>query len=315
MTEQLELHAEVPEELSDQRFDLVAVELFPEYSRSRLQTWIKQGLMRVDGEALRPKDHVVVGQRISLNAPLQAEVAMQPQAIDLDIVYEDDALLVINKPAGLVVHPAAGHADGTLLNAVLHHHKNANLLPRGGIVHRLDKDTSGLMVVAKTLPAHASLVEQLQAREVSREYLALCQGEMTAGGCIETQIGRHPRHRQKMAVVEFGGKEAITHYRVEERLSHYTLVRCKLETGRTHQIRVHMAHIHYPLVGDKAYGGRPKLPKAASEALINALQNFPRQALHAQILGLYHPESGDYCQWQVDLPDDMVQLLAAVRAG
>lgn len=313
--EELNLHATVPPELSDQRFDLVAVELFPDYSRSRLQTWIKQGLMLVDGQVMRPKDRVAVGQCISLNASLPRELELEPQALELDIVYEDEALLVINKPAGLVVHPAAGHADGTLLNALLHHHAGAAMLPRAGIVHRLDKDTTGLMVAAKTLQAHANLVAQLQAREVSREYLALCQGELTAGGCIETEIGRHPRHRQKMAVVEFGGKQAITHYRVEQRFAGYTLVRCKLETGRTHQIRVHMAHIHYPLVGDKTYGGRPKLPKAASETLINALQGFPRQALHAETLGLYHPETDDYCEWHAEIPEDMRALIAAVEEG
>lgn len=311
----INLQASVPEHLDGERLDFVASELFSDYSRSRLQKWIKNGELTVDGRILKGKEKLYPGQMLLLNAELEIEVPQeQAQPIDLDIVYEDDSILVLNKPAGLVVHPAAGHADNTLLNGLLHHHPALAHVPRAGIVHRLDKDTSGIMVVAKTLPAHNSLVEQLQARTVSRQYYALVQGVVTAGATVNAPIGRHPTNRQKQAVVESGGKEAITHYRVMQRYRAQTLVRCQLETGRTHQIRVHMAHVRYPLTGDRLYGGRPKLPKAAEPELVEALQQFPRQALHAFKLGLLHPEDGDYCEWEIDVADDMQQLLDLLAA-
>jgi 23S rRNA pseudouridine1911/1915/1917 synthase len=314
MNERLEISAEVPAELDGSRLDQAAVRLFSDYSRSRLQTWIKRGELRVDGAVGRPRDKVLAGSTLTLDATLEAEVAWQPQAIDLEIVYEDDSLLVIDKPAGLVVHPAAGHADGTLVNALLSHAPSLAQLPRAGIVHRLDKDTSGLMVVARTLAAHNELVAQLQARTVKREYSAVCVGAMTGGGTIDLPIGRHPRQRKKMAVLGAGGKSAVTHFRVLQRFAHHTHIAVNLETGRTHQIRVHMAHRHNPLIGDPVYGGRPRIPPGASERLIQALRSFSRQALHARRLGLVHPVSAEPLEFESPLPEDMVSLLRVLEA-
>jgi 23S rRNA pseudouridine1911/1915/1917 synthase len=313
MTDRIELEAEVPTDLGGARLDQAAASLFPEYSRSRLQAWIKRGELLVGGSQRRPRDKVVAGERLAVSAELEQEVGWQPQDIDLDIVYEDDSILVLNKPAGLVVHPAAGHADGTLVNALLAHAPELSQLPRGGIVHRLDMETSGIMVVARSLAAHHHLVEQLQARTVGREYAGVCVGAMTGGGTVDAPIGRHPRQRKKMAVLSIGGKTAITHYRVLERFAHHTHIAVRLETGRTHQIRVHMAHRHYPLIGDPTYGGRPRIPKGASEALIGALRGFPRQALHARVLDLVHPGSGEEMRFECPLPADMVALLETLR--
>ena len=313
MTDKIELSAIVPSTSSNERLDQVAALLFPQYSRSRLQTWIKKGELLVDGQQCRPRDKVFTGANLAVNAVLEQEGRWQPQEISLDIVYEDDSILVLNKPAGLVVHPAAGHADGTLLNALLNHAPDLATLPRAGIVHRLDMDTSGIMVVAKSLAAHNHLVNQLQSRTVKRQYCAVCVGAMTGGGTINEPMGRHPRARKKMAVVSVGGKSAVTHYRVVKRFAEHTHIAVNLETGRTHQIRVHMAHRHYPLIGDPVYGGRPRIPKGASGELITALRSFPRQALHAQELGLVHPESGEAVSFSCPLPDDIVQLLALLQ--
>ena len=302
----------VSSEFAGCRLDQTAAQLLGDYSRARVQQWIKQGDLRVDGQVKKPKEKLLGGECLTLDTVLEPEGDWQPELIQLDIVYEDDDILVINKPAGLVVHPAAGNRQGTLLNGLLNHCPDLEAIPRAGIVHRLDKDTTGLMVVAKTLAAHHSLVKQLQARTVSREYQAVCFGVMTGGGTVEADIGRHPRVRTKMAVVKSGGKEAITHYRVEQRFADFTHVRVKLETGRTHQIRVHMAHIGYPLVGDSVYAGRLKVPRGASGTLIETLRSFPRQALHAGELGLIHPQHEDYMHWQAPLPDDMNQLLAVL---
>lgn len=309
----VEESALVPETASGQRLDQVAAELFSAYSRSKLQAWIKSGELTVNGSKAKTRDKLLGGENLELQAELQEQGSWQPEAIDLDIVYEDEAILVLNKPMGLVVHPAAGNHTGTLLNALLHHSPDLIHVPRAGIVHRLDKDTTGLMVVAKTLESHTDLVAQLQERSVSREYEAISQGVMTGGGMVEANIARHPKQRTKMAVSTFGGKEAITHYRVIQRFDAYTHTRLKLETGRTHQIRVHMAHIGYPLVGDSAYAGRFKIPKGLDKALIEKLRNFPRQALHAAQLGLVHPISGEYMEWEIDLPEDMVDLLAELK--
>lgn len=302
------LTAIVPDELAGMRLDQCLAEVFPDYSRSKLQSWVKSGRVLVDGRTLKAKDKLVGGEEIRLDA--EAEVVLENEAEDipLDIVYEDESILIINKPAGLVVHPAAGNWHGTLVNALLNHDPNLNTLPRAGIVHRLDKDTSGLLMVAKTLQAHHSLTEQLQERSINREYLALVKGWMTAGGTIDEPIGRHPVDRKRNAVRE-DGKPAVTHYRLERRFKRHTLVRVKLETGRTHQIRVHMAHINYPLVGDQVYGGRFQMPAGCSEKLAQALRDFKRQALHAAKLGLDHPVSGEYCEWEQPLPEDMQQLL------
>jgi len=303
------LSADIPEELSGARVDQALAQVFPQFSRSRLTQWIKQGKVTVDGLVPKPKDAVLGGEHVEVVAdsmPEEQTVAAEP--IPLDIVYEDEALIVINKPPGLVVHPAAGNWDGTLQNALLHHAPELAGVPRAGIVHRLDKETSGLMVVARTLTAHKSLVEQLQARTVSREYLALVYGTVVAGGTVEGNIGRHPVDRKRMAVVE-GGKPAITHYRVEARFAYHTLLRVKLETGRTHQIRVHMAHIHHPIVGDPVYGGRLRIPAGASEAVQTTLRGFRRQALHATRLELQHPASGELVHWEASMPADMQALV------
>ena len=302
------LTARVPEELAGLRLDQCLAEIFPDYSRSKLQTWIKNGRVLVDGQCRKGRDKLDGGEQIELDAEAEPVLEFGAEYIPLDIVYEDDSLLIVNKPAGLVVHPAVGNWQGTLVNALLHHAPGLDILPRAGIVHRLDKDTSGLLMVAKTLQAHNSLVEQLQERTINREYLALVKGWMTAGGTIDEPIGRHPVDR-KRNTVRHDGKEAVTHYRLEQRFKRHTLIRVKLETGRTHQIRVHMAHINYPLVGDPIYGGRFKMPAECSPALAEALRNFKRQALHAAKLGLDHPETGEYCEWEQAMPDDMQHLI------
>ncbi|WP_281687542.1 23S rRNA pseudouridine(1911/1915/1917) synthase RluD [Pseudomonas citronellolis] len=312
MSDLIQLAAEVPFDLGGQRLDQVAAQLFPEHSRSRLAGWIKDGRLTVDGAVLRPKDVVHAGSRLALEVQLEAQGEWKAQDIELDIVYEDEHILVIDKPAGLVVHPAAGHQDGTLLNALLHHVPHLANVPRAGIVHRLDKDTTGLMVVAKTLEAHTNLVAQLQARSVSRIYEAIVVGVIVAGGKIDAPISRHGVMRQKMAVVSTG-KQAISHYRVLERFRSHTHTRVKLETGRTHQIRVHMSHIGFPLVGDPVYGGRFRIPPGASPTLVESLRDFPRQALHARFLELDHPATGVRMKWESPLPDDFTWLLSLLR--
>lgn len=305
----------VPYALAGMRLDQVLAELFSDYSRSKLQTWVKAGRVEVNALVqLSPKAKLDGGEEITLDAEPETVVESTPEAIPLDIVYEDDSLLIINKPAGLVVHPAAGNWHGTLLNALLHHDSTLETLPRAGIVHRLDKETSGLLMIAKTLQAHNSLVEQLQAREITREYLAVCKGRMTAGGTVDEPIGRHPTDRKRY-VVRQSGKEAVTHYRVVQRFKHYTLIQLQLETGRTHQIRVHMAHIRYPLLGDPVYGGRFQLSPQCTPELEQVLRGFKRQALHAARLGLQHPETDDYMEWEQPMPDDMVQLVQALTAN
>ncbi len=295
-----------------QRLDRVLASLFPDYSRSRLSQWIKAGQVKVDGRRLSPADRVAGGERVELEVCLQGEERWEPQPIPLKILYEDEAILVIDKPAGLVVHPAAGNPDGTLLNALLHHAPELAEVPRAGIVHRLDKETSGLLVVARTVTSHLRLVEQLQARTVKREYRAVVCGVVTAGGMVDAPIGRHRVDRKRMAVTA-QGKPAITHYRVAERFRNHTLLDIRLESGRTHQIRVHMAHIRYPLVGDPVYGGRLRIPAGCGEELADILRTFRRQALHAGRLGLVHPVTGEAMEWHSPLPDDMVQLTGALR--
>lgn len=313
MSQTIDLAAQVPREQRGQRFDQVAAGLFPDYSRERLKEWIKAGQLTVDGASAKPKDKLLGGETLALHAQLESDDTWEAEDIPLDIVFEDEHLLVVNKPAGLVVHPAAGNYSGTLVNALLYHNPDQAQLPRAGIVHRLDKDTTGLMVVAKTLAAHHNLVAQLQARSVSREYEAIAVGQFTGGGKVDAPIGRHPKQRKLMAVVPISGKEAVTHYRVLQRFTRHAHLRLKLETGRTHQIRVHMAHINHPLVGDPVYGGRFRKPPGASAELLEALRDFPRQALHAASLGLVHPHSGKPMIWQAPLPEDMVQLLKALE--
>jgi 23S rRNA pseudouridine1911/1915/1917 synthase len=299
----------VPVEHAGQRLDQSLAALLPEYSRTRIKDWIESGQVLINGGKLRPKDRVVGGERIEVSADLPNAVAVAPQSIGLDIVYQDPHLLVVNKPAGLVVHPGAGNAAGTLQNALLHFDPSLSVLPRAGIVHRLDKDTTGLLVVARTLETHTALVRALEAREISREYEAVCVGVMTGGGTVDAPIDRHPTDRLRQAIRE-NGREAVTHYRVLHRYRGHTHVRVQLETGRTHQIRVHMAHIRYPLVGDRVYGGRALLPKGASEDLIAALQGFKRQALHAAKLAFEHPATSKPLECEAPLPEDMGELLA-----
>ncbi|WP_339511526.1 23S rRNA pseudouridine(1911/1915/1917) synthase RluD [Pseudomonas sp. RL_15y_Pfl2_60] len=308
----IQLSAEVPSDLGGQRLDQIAAQLFAEHSRSRLTAWIKEGLLTVDGKVIRPRDIVHGGAQLELNAEQEAQGEWVAQDIALDIVYEDDDILVINKPAGLVVHPAAGHADGTLLNALLHHVPDIVNVPRAGIVHRLDKDTTGLMVVAKNIQAQTQLVDQLQKRTVSRIYECVVIGVITAGGKIDAPIGRSSSQRQRMTVTD-GGKQAISHYRVLERFRSHTHARVKLETGRTHQIRVHMSHVGFPLIGDPVYAGRFRIPPAASPTLVQSLKEFPRQALHARFLELDHPVTGKRMKWESALPDDLVWLLTLLR--
>ncbi|MBP6636231.1 MAG: 23S rRNA pseudouridine(1911/1915/1917) synthase RluD [Sulfuritalea sp.] len=299
--------ATVPAECAGWRLDAALARLFPEHSRSRLQSWLKDGLIRVDGAALPAKCKVHGGERVefAVDQPVAAGPTGAAEDIPLDVIYEDDQLIVIDKPAGLVVHPGNGQPSGTLLNALLHHAPALAEIPRAGIVHRLDKDTSGLLVVAKTLTAQTDLVRQLQARTVKRHYLALALGIVAGDGTVDAPMGRHAVQRTKMAVVRSGGKDARTHYAVRERFAKCTLLECRLETGRTHQIRVHLASIKHPLAGDPTYG-RAKSGDARLDA-------FPRQALHAWRLALRHPVGGAEMHWESPLPDDFARLLESLR--
>lgn len=294
------------------RLDQALAQAWPEFSRGRIQQWIEAGQLLVDDAPRRCRDRVWGGEAVRLNAELVGDGRDSPQPIPLRIVHEDETLLVIDKPAGLVVHPAAGNPDGTLLNALLHHAPALAALPRAGIVHRLDKDTSGLLVVAKTLQAHCSLVDQLRQRRVHREYRALVVGELVAGGSVEAAIGRHPTQRTRMAVVS-DGRPALTRFRVLEQYPGHCLLGVELSTGRTHQIRVHLTHIKHPLVGDPVYGGRPRPPKGCSPTLAAAIQGFPRQALHALRLGLEHPATGQTLTWEVPMAPDLKALIELFR--
>lgn len=307
------LTAELDLQHAGLRLDQCLAECFSDFSRSRLKNWILEGNVKVDGEVvITPRLKMKGIEFLELDAQVEDEVGYQPEDIAIDIVYEDDDIIIVNKPVGLVVHPGAGNQSGTLLNALLYHYPDSAVVPRAGIVHRLDKDTTGLMVVAKNIAAHTQLVTQLQAREISREYEAVAIGSMVGGGTVDKPIGRHSTKRVAMAVKEMG-KEAVTHYRVIERFREHTHLRLKLETGRTHQIRVHMDYIKHSLVGDQLYGVGLKLPKAASEELVAQLRSFRRQALHAVQLGLFHPLTGEWMSWQAPLPDDFKVLLQALR--
>ncbi|CEK10936.1 23S rRNA pseudouridine(1911/1915/1917) synthase RluD [Legionella hackeliae] len=314
MSEVICQHFVVPREYHGQRIDIVLAQLFPDYSRSQLSNWLKQGAITLNQRSCKPKDKVMDGDEIDMQVDLADHVSQLvslPEEIPLNIVYEDDYLLVINKPAGLVVHPGAGNREHTLVNALLHHSPQLTNLPRAGIVHRLDKDTTGLLVVAKTLSAHTSLIRQMQAREIHRCYITLVQGYLVSGGEIDTFFGRHPKNRLKMAVCA-QGREAITLYSIRKHYADYTLLNVQLMTGRTHQIRVHMAYINHPVVGDPLYGGRMRFPAQASEELREQLKQFQRQALHASSLSLIHPENDEELTFEAPLPDDFQQLLQAL---
>jgi 23S rRNA pseudouridine1911/1915/1917 synthase len=300
-------------ELAGLRLDQALARALPQYSRARLQSWIEAGAVRIDGQVPRARDKVHGGERVRIEARLEPETQVAAEALPVDVIHKDRGIFVINKPAGLVVHPGAGNASRTLQNALLALDPKLAVVPRAGLVHRLDKDTSGLMVVARTPEAHAALVAALAEREIERAYLAICLGVMTGGGTVDEPIGRHRTQRTRMAV-RSDGRDAVTHYRVLKRFRGHTLVRAQLETGRTHQIRVHLAHIGYPLVGDPVYGGRRRIPRGASEPLIAALDSFKRQALHATRLALEHPLTGKPLEWEVPPPEDMTALLAALEA-
>lgn len=303
----------LPQEAAGLRFDQALVRALPQYSRARLKSWIQAGTVEVDGRPLRAKDRVLGGEQVRIQARLPPSQRAEPEAMPLAVVFKDRSLLVIDKPAGLVVHPGAGNARHTLQNALLALDPQLALVPRAGLVHRLDKDTSGLLVVARIPEAHTALVAELAARQITREYLALCTGVMTAGGTVDEPIGRHRTLRTRMTV-RSDGRRAVTHYRVERRFRAHTLVRVTLETGRTHQIRVHLAHIGFPIVGDPVYGGRRRIPKGCSPALASALRRFPRQALHAARLKLAHPHTLRECEWTSPLPADMQTLLDTLEA-
>ncbi len=305
------LEKTVPAELAGQRLDRALARMFPEYSRSRLKAWLVAGAITVDGASPRPRDPVAGGESVSLCPEPEVAVAAEPEPLDLDVVYEDDALLVIDKPAGLVVHPGAGNPAGTLMNGLLHHAPALAELPRAGIVHRLDKDTTGLLLIAKTLQAHTALVRALANREIARRYLAVVCGELTGGGTIDAPIARHPTDRKRMAVVE-SGRPAVTRYTVIERFRGYTYIKAELETGRTHQIRVHFAYRRAPLLGDPVYGRRLALSPGAGETLIATLRGFRRQALHAAELEFTHPGSDEPLAFGAPLPDDLAALVAAL---
>ena len=303
----------IPDHLSGQRLDIALAEIFPDYSRSRIKQWILDGQVRVDGQQVKPKVKVYSDQELQLDIkPVEIDERCLPEDIPIDIVYEDDDLIVLNKPAGFVVHPAAGHHNGTLQNALLFHDSDLAEVPRAGIVHRLDKDTTGLMVVARNLVAHKYLVRQIQRREVHREYQALVHGVMTGGGTVDEPIGRHPHDRVRMTVRD-NGRPSVTHYRVLHRYRVYSHLHLILETGRTHQIRVHMQHLRHAVVGDPVYAGRPRIPPDASDEFIGLLRGFKRQALHAWRLSLAHPTSGEAMRWEAALPADMQALATAMQ--
>ena len=310
----LKLSSEIEQTQLGMRLDQALSELFPDYSRSRIKEWIVNNKVLVNNNIVnKPKDKVLGGEKIIIEVEIEEETYHQPEDIKLNIVYEDDHILVINKPRDLVVHPGAGNPNGTVLNALLYHYPDISRVPRAGIVHRLDKDTTGLMVVAKTIEAQTHLVESLQLREITREYEAVAMGIITAGGSVDQPITRHPTKRTHMAVFPTG-KPAVTHYRVMEKYRLHTRLRLRLETGRTHQIRVHMAHIAHPLVGDPLYGGRPRPPKGASESFIQTLRDFDRQALHATMLRLYHPITGELMEWHAPIPEDMQKLIQELQS-
>jgi len=329
MGQKIQHNHRVDAQWAGQRLDQIAVALLHDYSRGRIQQWIKSGELTVDGRSAKAKEKLHGGEYLSLSTVIPEDSRWEPQPIGIDVIYLDEHIIVLNKPAGLVVHPGAGTADGTLLNGLLYHYPELADIPRAGIVHRLDKDTTGLMVVARSLLAHTHLIQQLQARTVGREYEAITLGEMTVGGVINKPIGRHPTQRVKMAVLAqppqrelndtdtpprpVSGKEAITHYRLLRRFKGYSYIACRLETGRTHQIRVHMTHLKFPLVGDRVYQGRQRWAAGTYGLLQQTIADFPRQALHARRLSLIHPKTQAPMHWETPLPEDMQLLLEQLK--
>lgn len=315
MTTHVQKNFVVLNEHHGQRIDSVLAQLLPEFSRSQISCWIKTGTVTVNQKTCKPKDKIITGTCIEINVdftPTEINFEQcEAEDIPLNIVFEDDEILVLNKPAGLVVHPGAGNREHTLVNALLHHAPSLANLSRAGIVHRLDKDTTGLLIVAKTLISHTALIRQMQARSIKRQYVTLVQGHVVGGDTIDTGFGRHPRNRLKMAVMG-QGRQAITHYTVKKQYHDFTLLNVSLMTGRTHQIRVHMAHVNHPVVGDPLYGARVRFPEDASDTLRAVLQQFKRQALHACSLGFDHPITGEALHFEAPLPDDFKALISAL---
>ncbi len=304
---------QIEKQQAGSRLDNALHQLLPDYSRSRIQQWIQQGFVCINQQLCKPRQKVFSGDMVDLDVPEQPVISDLPQVIEFDIIYQDEDIFVVNKPAGLVVHPAAGHLDGTLVNGLLERDASLQQLPRAGIVHRLDKDTTGVMVVARNLKAHNWLVEQLQQRLVKREYVALTMGVVTAGRSVETKIGRHSQNRKKMSV-QAEGKLAITHFQVARKFAHFSLIKLQLETGRTHQIRVHMAHLNYPLLGDPLYSGRVRIPAGVDDALKTVVQDFSRQALHAERLSFEHPTSHEMVCFEASMPGDFKHLLEVLSS-
>lgn len=311
MNQQIEFSITIPDAMSGMRLDQVLAKLLPEHSRARSQGWIREGYVQVDKKRMRPRDKIRGGEQIKIQAEIEAQISALPENIPLQIIFEDEHLIIINKPAGLVVHPGAGNLQHTLMNALLHLDQNLEQVPRAGIVHRLDKHTSGLLVIARTPQSHTALVKQLQARAMQREYVTIVRGSMVAGGIIDQPIGRHPKHRTKMAVMK-NGREAITHYRVIKKYRHHTQLQIKLKTGRTHQIRVHLTWKHHPIIGDPVYGARKQFVKGINPSLANIITTFPRQALHARAIQLTHPQSNELMGWNASIPEDMLTLMDAL---
>ncbi|QMU62533.1 MAG: 23S rRNA pseudouridine(1911/1915/1917) synthase RluD [Gammaproteobacteria bacterium] len=304
--------AVIPNDYAGLRLDLALAKMYPDFSRARLQKWIKNGDALINDQIMRPKDIVAGGESVLLNVSIVDEVSLDPEAITLNIVFEDEYLMVINKPAGLIVHPGAGNPSGTMANALLHHIPELRSVPRVGIVHRLDKDTTGLLVVAKDLKSHTHLVDQLQQRTVSRKYIALVYGEMISGGTVDEPIGRHSVDRKRMAVKPSMGRPAVTHYRVRKKYNGFTLLDVKLETGRTHQIRVHMSHIKFPIIGDLVYGRKMN---AGKNSMLQLLSNFPRQALHAAELSFVHPKKQSEVSFSAPIPTDFQELIEVLESN
>ena len=302
----------IPDRLNGSRLDAAISEMLPELSRNKIISWIKSGEILIDSKPFKPKEKALGGEIIEMNIMPEVSTKWISENIQIDILYEDSEILVINKPSGLVTHPGAGNTHGTLANGILFARPELSQLDRAGIVHRLDKDTSGLMVVAKTEHAKLSLIKQLESHSVSREYTAIVYGSMVTGGMVDDAIGRDSANRQKQAVTK-SGKSAITHYRVIEKFKNFTLIKAILETGRTHQIRVHMSHIGHPLLGDFTYGGKVKFPKGASEELKVAIKEFPRQALHAKKLSISHPKDNKELAWKSKLPEDLDNMINVLR--
>ena len=313
MGEWLQIDTVIPDEMFGKRLDQALAVLLPEHSRARLQGWIRNGFVQVNKKSMRPRDKVRGGERIEIRAEIEAQNSASPEDIPLEIVFEDEHLIIINKAAGLVVHPGAGNPQHTLMNALLHHDQQLTQVSRAGIVHRLDKDTTGLLVIARTPQSHTYLVDQLQRRKIDREYETIVNGIMTAGGTIEQPIGRHPRYRTRMAVVK-NGRAATTHYRIIKKYRHHTHLQVNLESGRTHQIRVHLTWYHYPIIGDPVYGTMRQLVKGMDPNLASVITAFPRQALHARTIKLVHPQSNELMEWKAPIPGDMVALINALEA-